>query len=85
MYLLYFWSFKHTIIEHRYDLLTIIINDLAFMWNGGVEIVHGKSRHSQSQRSVELAKQDFEKSFMLGWKQNSLENGEKIINSDFVN
>lgn len=55
------------------------------MWNDGVEIIHGKSRHSQSQRSVELAKQDFEKSFMLGWKQNSLENGEKIINSDFVN
>ena len=45
------------------------------MWNG-VKIVHGKSKHSESQGSVERANQDVE-NMLATWKQTTQQSGRR--------
>ncbi|XP_060836281.1 KRAB-A domain-containing protein 2-like [Rhopalosiphum padi] len=41
------------------EFVNKVISELCSMWDG-VKIVHGKPRHSQTQRSIERANQDFQ-------------------------
>ena len=45
--------------DNGLEFANSIITELAAMWNG-LKIVHGKTRHSQSQNSVERANRDIE-------------------------
>ena len=52
------------------EFVNSVITELSAMWDG-LKIVHGKSRHSQSQGSVELANRDIEDMLMTWLHSNS--------------
>ena len=56
--------------DNRKEFLNSVITELSAMWDG-LKTVHGKPRHSQSQRSVEHANKDIEDMVMMWLQSNS--------------